>query len=101
MIKTQDLEELFKKHDEEFLEFDRVENKLSKRRDVHLFVFLDNLMKESESKCDLISDCEHSKLYFILDIEEFCHFATEQDIIEAVRCGLMYSVEFNCLYKYA
>lgn len=52
--------ELFEKHHDEFLKFDRVEPKLASRPDVHAFIALDKLFPR---KRDLVCCAEHDEIW--------------------------------------
>jgi hypothetical protein len=79
--------ELFEKHDKEFLYFDRVENKTSNRKDLHAFNLLDRLVPGS---WDIVEDAQHDEIFLSVTVEELEEVATESDIIELIRCGVMY-----------
>ena len=84
-----DLEATFEKHADEYLAFDRVENKLHARPDLCAFLLLDKLVPgEGE---DIISASEHDQFYLSVEPDELAEVATEDDILTLVRCGVMYS----------
>jgi len=80
----------------EFLKFERVENKFHKRHDIHAFILLSSLptCREEES---MISGAEHDQIYLNVDMEEFAEFATEDMITELTRCGVFYDEEWETL----
>jgi hypothetical protein len=41
-----ELQKMFEKHNDEYLEFNKIENKLSKRADLHAFILLDQLVPD-------------------------------------------------------
>lgn len=85
---TDELHEKFEQfiEDDEYLEFDKVENKHSKRKDLHVFIMLDKLFP---SHNDIVDCAEHDEIW--LDIEDDdLHTLTEEQILELVRCGCMY-----------
>jgi hypothetical protein len=69
----------------EFLEFDRIEKKLSKRPDLHAFLLLDKLVP---GKSDMICAAEHDQIWLGVDVEELLEVATEQQLIDLHRCGV-------------
>lgn len=83
----ENIESVFDKfhEDGEYIEFDRVENKLSNRPDLHAFLLLDKLVP---GKGDMVSGAEHDEIYLETDLEELAAVATEDDIRDLVRCGV-------------
>jgi hypothetical protein len=82
-----DLEEIFEKYNDEFLEFDRVENKLSERMDLHAFILLDKLVPGTS---DIVCSSEHDEFWVDTNPEELASVATEQNIIDLIRCGMQF-----------
>lgn len=83
-----DLQHLFDKHsDSEYMEFERVQNKLSTRPDLHGFFLLDILIK-NENNQDMISAAEHDEIWLNIDLTNLAEIATEQQIIDLIRCGV-------------
>jgi hypothetical protein len=78
--------EMFKKYNKDYLEFDKIEVKLSKRPDLHAFILLDKLCP---SRCDIVSASEHDQIYLQTNPEDLFKVATENHIIELVRCGVI------------
>jgi hypothetical protein len=93
-----DIEELFEKHEEEFLKFDRIKNKLSKRPDLHAFILLDSILP---SDYDIVSGAGHDEIWLNINIEELAQKATEEQIIDLYRCGVHYFSEYDCLGMFA
>lgn len=94
-----DFRELFEKHNDEYGKFDLVENKLSSRPDLHAFLLLDSLVPNAGR--DMISASEHDKFFLDVDCKDLQKVATEQNVIDLVRCGVMYSGEYDCLSMFA
>jgi hypothetical protein len=89
-------------YQEDFLKFDRVENKLSARADVHAFILLDKLLppKENCPGCgisDMIAGADHDIVYLETDAEELAKVITMDQIIELIRCGVMLDPETDSL----
>jgi hypothetical protein len=82
-----DIEATFEKYDEEFLEFGRVQNKRSKRPDLHAFLLLDELVP---GKSDIVSCAEHDEIWLDVSPDELAEVATEEQILELHRCGVRY-----------
>lgn len=91
-----DLEATFNKyHADEYLEFDRVENKYSGRADLNALILLDKLLPGSS---DIISAAGHEEVFLSVDISELAEVASEEDILTLVRCGVLYYPEYHCLF---
>lgn len=78
------VEEVFEKHDHEFLKFSRVENKFSQRPDMHAFILLDRFFPGTQ---DMIQCAEHDE-YFLAHFD-FAEL-TEAQIIDLIRAGCMW-----------
>lgn len=89
-------QEAYEKYsDEEFLTFDkRVINKLSSRADLHAFILLDKLVP---GNMDIIGSAEHDEIWIDIDPEDLSKAATEEQMIELIRCGLRYNSETDSL----
>jgi len=90
-----EIEKLFKLHNDEHLAFERVENKLSSRCDLHALRRLDELfpfdvqLNDSTFYPKMVSGCE-SFLCFLLITPEQIKTLTSEQILELVRCGVGY-----------
>lgn len=93
-----DLHERFKQFEGEFLKFDLVENKLSKRPDLHAFILLDSLVPGQN---DLISCAEHDEFFLSIDPDTLDEAATDEQLRELVRCGVRYDAHLDCLCMFA
>lgn len=94
---TSELEALFEKYmGSDYIKFDRVpeERKRSTRPDLHAFLLLDSLVPGNR---DMVSNAEHDEIYLEVKSEELAAVATEENILELVRCGVRFSGEFDCL----
>lgn len=80
-----DLTEIFNKYDDEYLEFEKVENKLSSRSDLHAFILLDRLVPGDR---DIVTEASHDEIFLDTDIKELAKVATEEDILTLIRCGV-------------
>jgi len=81
-------------NEHEYIRFDRVENKTSQRPDMHAFNLLDKLVSGS---CDMVSAAEHDEIYLAVEPETICEVATDEQIIELIRCGVRYDESTNSL----
>jgi hypothetical protein len=89
------LEEMFEKHEDEFLKFDRVQNKRSKRQDLHAFLLLDELVPGDN---DIVSCAEHDEIYLGVDCGELAEVITEEQVIELSRCGVRPGRDCLCMF---
>lgn len=81
------LRETIEKHTGEFLKFDRVQNKLSNRPDIHAFLLLEQLVPRDR---DMVSAAEHDEIFLDVTPEELEKAATEDQVVELIRCGVRY-----------
>jgi len=81
------LEEVFEKHEDEFLQFARIEPKEfpTERSDLYAFLLLDRLIP---GKSDMVAGAEHDEIYLETDLTQLADSATEEDIITLIRCGV-------------
>lgn len=77
----------FEKFSDDFLEFDKVQNKLSSRPDLHAFLLLDKIMP---GNTDIIVGAEHDEIYLGVDHEKLEEVITDKQIQELVRSGVTY-----------
>jgi len=96
---SEEIEALFEKHDEEYLEFDRVAEKKSKRADLHAFLLLDKILPESTH--DIVSGATHDEIWLDCEDEQLEACLTEELIIELVRCGVRYDSDGGGLCMFA
>lgn len=91
------VKEMFERHDAEYGKFDRIEKQRTKRPDLHAFLLLDEIFPGDR---DIISAAEHDEFFLEVDQDDI-EKLTEAHVIELIRCGVMYSVEFDCLFMFA
>ena len=80
---------LFEKANDEYIKFDKVSNKLSNRPDLHAFLLLDRLFP---GETDMVCCAEHDKIWLDVSSENI-EKLSEDEIVELVRCGVMYEDE--------
>lgn len=97
-IVEMDLHEVFEKFNDDFLKFDQVENKRCSRPDVCGFIILDELIPVNEN---IIGAAEHDIIYLSIDCEKLAEIATEENIHDLVRCGIMYDFDCDSLSMFA
>lgn len=86
--------EQYEKHEGEYLEFDRVQNKTSRRRDVHAFNLLDKLVTGNRT---IVCAASHDEIWLDVDAQDLAAVATEDQIVELIRCGVRYDFETDNL----
>lgn len=94
----EELRELFKKHDDEYLKFERIERKpadfLTHRPDLYAFLILDTLVR---SERHIVSAAEHDEIFIDVTPEKLAEAGvTEAQVIDLIRCGLIYPDEYDC-----
>lgn len=91
-----DIEAVFDNHNDEFLKFDRVENKLSQRPDLHAFLLLDSLVPRNR---DMVASACHDEIWLDIDVDELAQTAiTEDQIRDLVRCGVRVDESALCMF---
>lgn len=88
------LEAEFEKHSDEFLKFERIENKISKRPDLHAFLLLDKLVPGDS---DIVGGAEHDEFYLDIEVEDLAEVISPEQVKELVRCGVRYDSQYDCL----
>ena len=94
-MKTEQIHELFEKHEDESHKFEKVKNKLASRPDVHAFLMLDRLFPSSNGS-DMVSSAEHDQIWLCIESDDL-EKLTEENIIELRRCGVWWDSQFDCL----
>jgi len=90
------IQEIFNLHEGEYLEFNRVRCKRSRRPDVHAFMLLDGILTPVDGRA-IICHSTHDEICLDVDLEELAKYATEEQLIELHRCGVRYSTDHDCL----
>jgi AAA15 family ATPase/GTPase len=93
-----DLNATFEKHNDDYLKFDRVENKLHSRPDLCAFLLLDKLMPNAGR--NMVFAAEHNEIFLDADCEKLAEVATEEDILTLTRCGVNYDGDIDSLAMY-
>lgn len=86
--------DIFAKFENEFLKFEKVENKLSLRPDLHAFILLDRILPGT---FDLISDAKHDEIFLEVEPEALAQVATEEQLLELHRCGVRHDTSLDSL----
>lgn len=88
------IHERFEAVNDEFLEFDRIENKRSQRPDIHAFLLLDDIFPNAGH--DMVTSAEHDEIW--LDpMDDQLKLLTDEQIVELVRCGARHDRHNGCL----
>lgn len=87
------LKELWKKYGNDAGDFDKVENKLSQRSDVHAIMFLDKLFPGTN---DMFWCGADDQIFFKIRLDQFAQTATEEQFLELIRCGINLDWDCNC-----
>jgi hypothetical protein len=90
-----EMESLFNDDEGEFLKFDRIEQKLSNRPDIHAFLLLDSLVPRDR---DMVSAAEHDEIWLDVEPEELAKVATREQVIDLIRCGVRFDAGYLCMF---
>lgn len=90
------MHDLFEKHNDEFLKFERIHKKdrLHPRPDICAMMLIHERYPETE---DIVSSAEHDQIWF--SPQKFGKF-TEEDVIYISRCGIMWDKDNECLSSF-
>jgi hypothetical protein len=90
--------ERFEAFNDDYLKFDRIENKRNQRPDLHAWLLLDELFPHPGH--GIVSAAESGEIW--IDVEgEKLEILTDEQILELVRCGVWYDSEYDCLAMFA
>ena len=89
-----DLHEVFERLNDDFLKFELIANPRCQRPDLNAFLLLNELVPSNE---DIVASASHDIIYLSVDIEAFAQVVTEEQILELIRCGVMYDSSYDCL----
>lgn len=81
---TEELEALFEKHDE-LTWGDASEVGPTKRRDLNGFLLLERLLP---GEGDIVCGAEHDEILLDATLEDLAKVATEEDVMNLIRCGV-------------
>lgn len=93
------LKATFEKYNDEYIQFQNVANKRSRRPDMHAFIVLDELLP-GDGKGDLISAAEHDQFFLDIEPEALARVATEELVLDLVRCGVSYDEKNESLFLF-
>ncbi len=98
-MSVEQLSATFDKYEDEYIQFQNVANKRSRRPDMHAFIVLDELLP-GDGKGDLISAAEHDQFFLDIEPEALARVATEEIILDLVRCGVSFDEETESLFLF-
>jgi hypothetical protein len=61
--------------------------KKSRRADLHAFILLDQLCP---GRGDMVCSAEHDQIFLEVEPDQLITAATEEQVLELIRCGLRY-----------
>lgn len=70
------------------------ERRFSNRKDLHAFVLLDRLVPGT---WDMVSSAEHDEIWFEVSPDDLLKVATEDDLLDLIRCGVFYDDDIEAL----
>jgi len=103
MITSDNISIISETHEDEFLKFDRVENKRHPRRDLHAMLLMAEILPSIRN---IISAAEHNKVWFEcgeLDNNkeyETLWPITEDQVVELLRCGVSFDDSTESFYLF-
>ena len=96
-VMTMNVAAKFEATEDEYLEFDRVENKRSSRPDLHAFMLLDELFPRDR---DMVCAAEHDQIWLDVSAGEIDTLLDEH-IVELQRCGFWFCSDNESLTSFA
>jgi hypothetical protein len=84
---------IFKDNEDEFLKFENCTEKVCERADLCAWAILDRLVPGDD---DMVSSAEHDEIFLVVEPNEIADIATEEDIINLIRCGVRLDTQFDC-----
>lgn len=93
-----DMKRAFFDHEDEYLEFEDVKEKLSTRKDLHAFILLDRLVPGSD---DMVVAAEHDEIWLGVALKLLARAATMEQIVDLIRCGVRLGDDEDSLCMFA
>lgn len=87
------IEELFMKYDDEYTEFDKIENKRHPRPDICAMIYLHEKLG---GKGDAVVCAEHDQIWLNWEKKEIKKL-TDEDVLYITRCGVRYDSDTESL----
>lgn len=100
-----DIAATFEKFENEYLNFESIESPRHPCPDLGAFLLLAELAPDVISNSgpyngkqhDIVSAADHDEIWLSVDLGKFAEVATEENILELVRCGVRYDTENESL----
>lgn len=94
-----DIHRLYNEHEDEHLKFENIkpERRLHRRPDLNGFLLLDKLVPGDR---DMVNVAEHDEFWVEVTPEQVAAVATEEDILDLMRCGIMYDSGIESFHSF-
>lgn len=94
---TQEMADLFEKQNKEYLQFANVIVRFCNRPDLHAMILLNEIADDDCSDIVCRAPDTYNEFAFRLDVDNIAANITEEQIIDLIRCGVMYDKQHNIL----
>jgi len=91
----EDMAKFFADRRSEYIKWSRVENRRSRRPGLHALLLLDELAPGDR---DMIAGAEHDLFWLDVDLKHIAKVATDEQLIELIRCGVKYDERMGAMY---
>ena len=92
-----DIKAMFEKYNDEYLQFDNVENPVHQRPDLCAFLTLDRLCF---GHFNMVASAGHDQIWLDTDVAALSNTVTEDDILLLVRCGVNFDEDTESLFMF-
>ena len=92
-----DIKAVFKRFEDDYLKFKDIKTPGPSRPDLWAFMRLDALVPGTR---DMVAVAEHDQFWLQVRPEELAAVATEEDVRDLIRCGVMYDDDIDSLSIY-
>lgn len=92
-----DIKAMFEKYNDEYLQFDNVENPVHQRPDLCAFLTLDRLCPDT---LNIVASVSHDQIWLDTDVAGLSKNATEDDILLLTRCGVNFDEDTESLFMF-
>ena len=83
------------------MKFENVQNKLSSHPDLHAFLVLERALPKPKHSRDMIDNAGHDEIFLYPKVVDLEVYLTEEDVIDLIRCGVMFDEHEECLTMFA
>lgn len=91
-----DIADYFSEQDMPINAFELIENKLSTRKDLHVYLLLDKILSRNtklNKQHDLITAAKNSEIFFSFEAKELAKVITKEEIIDLIHCNVSFNSE--------